>query len=85
VLAEAQAALRAGDGVAALRVLDASSSVDPRFLAERQALRVFALCATGRTTDARRAAAAFLQSEPTSVQRSAVERSCAGGEADRAD
>jgi hypothetical protein len=79
VLAEVQAALRRGDGVAALRLLDVGSSADPRFLAERRALRVLALCSAGRTTDARREAAGFLRNEPTSVHRNAVARSCAGG------
>jgi hypothetical protein len=78
-LVRAQAAVRAGDGSSALRVLDAPST-DPRFRAERGALRVLALCAAGRTSEARREAAEFLQSEPTSIQRGVVARSCAGEE-----
>jgi hypothetical protein len=84
VLAEAQAALRGGDGIAALRLLDASSGADPRFFAERRALRILSLCAAGRTTDARREATAFLRSDPTSVQRNAVARSCAAAKLDQA-
>ncbi|HEY3496318.1 MAG TPA: hypothetical protein VGK73_16575 [Polyangiaceae bacterium] len=79
VLAEAQAALRAGDGSLALGVLDAHPA-DPRFLAERSALRVLALCAAGRVAEARREAAAFSRAEPTSIQRAAVARSCAADE-----
>jgi hypothetical protein len=78
-LVRAQAAVRAGDGPSALRVLDAPGT-DPRFAAERRALRILALCAAGRTAEARREAAAFLQSEPTSIQRGVVARSCAGAE-----
>jgi len=78
-LVRAQAAVRAGDGPSALRVLDAPSA-DPRFAAERRALRILALCAAGRTAEARHEAAEFLQSEPASIQRGVVARSCAGAE-----
>ncbi len=78
-LVRAQAAVRAGDGPSVLRVLDAPST-DPRFAPERRTLRILALCAAGRTAEARREAAEFLQSEPTSIQRGAVARSCAGAE-----
>jgi hypothetical protein len=78
-LVRAQAAVRAGDGPSALRVLDAHGA-DPRLAAERRALRILALCAAGRTAEARREAAEFLRGDPTSIQRGAVARSCAGAE-----
>lgn len=76
-LVQAHAAVRAGDGPSALRALD-THSADPRFEAERRTLRILALCAAGRTSEARREAAEFLRGEPTSIQRGAVARSCAG-------
>jgi hypothetical protein len=76
-LAEAQALVRAGDGMAALGALDAHAE-DPRFSGERRTLRVLAWCAAGRIAEARREAAELLRSEPTSIQRNAVARSCAG-------
>lgn len=78
VLAEAQAALRAGDGAATLRTLDSHATRDARFLAERRALRILALCAAGRVLEARREADAFRKSDPTSIQRTSIARSCAG-------
>jgi RNA polymerase sigma-70 factor (ECF subfamily) len=77
LLADVQAALEHGDGSTALRRLDAHVTVDRQFIAERQAARILALCAVGRLKDARDAAAAFLHANPGSVQRTAVERSCA--------
>jgi hypothetical protein len=77
LLAEVQAALERGDGATALRRLDGSGGADPRLLAERKAARVLALCLLGRTEEAERAARAFLRGHPKSVQRSALERSCA--------
>jgi hypothetical protein len=76
LLAEVQAAIKRGDGDAALRRLDAHRTDDVQFLAERDAARVLALCATARVVQARRAAAEFVAAHPTSMQRAAVESSC---------
>jgi hypothetical protein len=78
LLADVQAALERGDGATALRRLDAHVTVDRQFIAERRAARVLALCALGRVQDARDGAAVFLRENPGSVQRTTVERSCAG-------
>jgi hypothetical protein len=78
LLADVQAALERGDGATALRRLDEHVTSDRQFVAERRAARILALCAAGRAAEARRAAAAFLRDHGGSVQRSAVERSCAG-------
>lgn len=72
-----QAALARGDGAAALRQLDQHVTNDRRLLAERRAARVLALCSLGRTSEAVQAMEVFLREHPASVQRSAVERSCA--------
>jgi hypothetical protein len=82
LLADVRAALGRGDGAAALARLDEHVTNDRQFLAERRAARILALCALGRADEARRAAAAFAQEHAGSVQRSAVERSCAGGAID---
>lgn len=84
ILAGAQAALRAGDAASALSLLGTKGPADARFSAERRALRVRALCAAGREAEARREASLLLQSEPSSLQRAAVARSCAGSESDPA-
>jgi hypothetical protein len=84
LLADVQAALEQGDGATALRRLDAHVTVDRQFVAERQAARILALCALGRVQDAREAAAVFLHQNPGSVQRTAVERSCAGAKSTEA-
>lgn len=78
LLAEVQAALARGDGATALQKLDERPSTDRRLLAERRAARILALCSLGRTPEAARSASTFFREHPTSVQRSAVERSCAG-------
>jgi hypothetical protein len=77
-LAEVQAALRRGDGARALELLEQHETTDRQLLAERRAARVHALCAVGRTHEARSAGVAFLREYPTSPQRAAVEGSCAG-------
>jgi hypothetical protein len=84
LLADVQTALEQGDGATALRRLDAHVTVDRQFIAERQAARILALCALGRVQDAREAAAVFLHQNPGSVQRTAVERSCAGAKSTEA-
>jgi RNA polymerase sigma-70 factor (ECF subfamily) len=78
LLEDVRAALAQGDGDAALRRLDAHITADRQLLAERRAARILALCQLGRVDEARRSATAFLRDEPTSVQRAAVELSCAG-------
>jgi RNA polymerase sigma-70 factor (ECF subfamily) len=78
LLAQVQAALDRGDGATALRRLDERASVDRRLLAERRAARILALCQLGRTQEAEQSALAFVREHPSSVQRTAVERSCAG-------
>lgn len=83
LLAEVNAALSRGDGATALQRLDEHDAAERRLLAERKALRIRALCVLGRTAEAERLARAFLREHPTSVQRAAVERSCAGQAAGR--
>jgi hypothetical protein len=77
LLAGVQAALGRGDGVDALRRLDGHATTDRQFVAERRAARVAALCLLGRVPEARDLAAVFLRENARSVQRTAVERSCA--------
>ena len=78
LLAEVQAALAGGDGATALARLDGHVTADRQLLTERRAARILALCSLGREDEARHAAAEFLRTEPASVQRGVVERSCAG-------
>lgn len=78
LLAEVQAALARGDGATALRRLDEHATGDRRLLAERRAARILALCSLGRAAEAAQAAQGFFREYPSSVQRTAVERSCAG-------
>ena len=78
LLADVQAALERGDGAKALTRLDGHVTTDRQLLAERSAARILALCLLGRDTEARRAALVFMHAHPASVQRTAVERSCAG-------
>ncbi|HEY6727154.1 MAG TPA: hypothetical protein VI197_24135 [Polyangiaceae bacterium] len=80
VLAGAQAALRRGDGAEALRVLEGGSKRSPQLAAERATLRILALCAVGRSGEARRLAAALDRVDPGSLQRDVISRSCAGSE-----
>ena len=72
-------ALREGDPDGALRAIDALGSAKPTgMLAEESlAARVLALCAAGRTEDAKAAAADFLARYPGSVQANQVRASCA--------
>ena len=78
LLADVQRLLKQGDAGAALQRLDAHDTADRELAAERHAARVLALCAAGRTEEARRAADDFLVEHPASLQRDAVRRSCAG-------
>jgi hypothetical protein len=77
LLTEVQAALERRDGATALGRLDQHQTLDRRLLAERRAARILALCLLGRRQEAEQAALAFVREHPTSVQRTAVERSCA--------
>jgi hypothetical protein len=77
LLERVQAALKRGDGSAALRELDAHITSDRMLLAERQAARVLSLCQLGRVAEARQAAARFAAQHPDSVQRELIAGSCA--------
>jgi len=78
LLAEAQSAINAGDGARALVLLDEHARRFPSgaMSQEREAARVFALCALGRTGEARAAAERFLSAFPTSPQAARVRASC---------
>jgi hypothetical protein len=80
LLAGVQAALGRGDGVDALRRLDGYATNDRQFVAERRAARIAALCLLGRVPEARDLAAVFFRENARSVQRTAVEGSCAATE-----
>jgi hypothetical protein len=77
LLAAVQAALERGDGAEALRRLDGHDSADRQFVAERRAARIGALCLLGRVPEAQELAAVFFRDNAQSIQRLAVERSCA--------
>jgi len=77
LLQRVQAALKRGEASTALRALDAHRTTDTTLLAERRAARILALCQLGQIDDARRAAADFVKQHPESLQRAAVEGSCA--------
>jgi RNA polymerase sigma-70 factor (ECF subfamily) len=77
MLSRVQAALKRGDGAAALHELDSHQTADRALLAERQAARILALCLVGRVAEARRAAAAFARDNPDSPHRQAIASSCA--------
>ena len=77
LLADVQSALERGDGAEALRRLDGYATTDRQFVAERRAARISALCLLGRVPEARDLAALFFRENGQSVQRTAVERSCA--------
>lgn len=78
LLAAVQSALERGDGAEALERLDRHATSDRQFVAERRAARIAALCSLGRVSEAQQQAALFLRDHPRSVQRTTVERSCAG-------
>lgn len=83
LLSKVNAALARGDGATALKRLDEHDAAERRLLAERKAARIRALCLLGRTQEAERLARQFFREHPTSVQRTAVERSCAAHATDR--
>jgi hypothetical protein len=79
LLRSAQAALARGDGSSALIALEEHATRFPRgaLQEEREAARVFALCASGRAVDARTAASTFVAANPRSVLAAQVRRTCA--------
>jgi RNA polymerase sigma-70 factor (ECF subfamily) len=77
LLAEVQRALERSDGMTALGLLERHVTSDRQLAAERAAARIRALCAVGRVDEARRRAVEFVRAYPASVQRPAVEGSCA--------
>jgi len=79
LLAAVQSALERGDGAEALRRLDEHDTNDRQLSAERRAARISALCLLGRVAEARQVADLFFRHNAGSVQRAAVERSCAAG------
>lgn len=80
LLGEAHAAMRSGDEARAMALLDEHARRYPRGALgeEREAARIAALCALGRTSDARDAADAFLRSAPQSPLAGPVRASCGG-------
>jgi hypothetical protein len=82
LLAAVQSALDRGNGAEALRRLDGHATSDRQFVAERRAARIAALCLLGRVPEARRLAAVFFRENAHSVQRTAVEHSCAVAKTD---
>jgi hypothetical protein len=80
LLHDAQFKWRSGDAAGALSLLALHRKRFPRseLGPEREALTVLALCATGRTDDARQLAARFLRSAKRSPLRTSVEESCGG-------
>jgi len=80
LLREVQAALKRGDGAAALRALDAHRTKDRTLQAERSAARILALCQVGLTAEAQKAATEFARRHPSSLQREAIANSCANSQ-----
>ena len=81
LIAELRAALRGGDGAAALAKVEEHVrrfGSGGQLAQEREALRVEALCAAGRTGAAKRAAEALLQRWPDTTHAPRVKQSCAG-------
>jgi hypothetical protein len=79
LLRQAQQALRDGSARRALELAERHAALYPRsqLALERGALRVFALCALGRKTDARALATELLAAAPRSPLRTSLEESCA--------
>jgi len=79
LLRSAHAALSHGEPATALTRLDDHAARFPHgaLSEDRSATRVHALCAAGRATEARAAAAAFVAAHPRSALSPAVRRSCA--------
>jgi hypothetical protein len=80
LLREADAATRAGEPSRALTLLEEHARRFPRGVLgeERDAERVLALCAAGRTADARAAGQRFLAARPGSALAGRVRASCGG-------
>jgi hypothetical protein len=80
LLRDADAATRAGDATRALALLAEHARRFPRgaLAEERDAETVLALCAAGRTEDARAAARRFLAARPGSALAGRVRSSCGG-------
>jgi hypothetical protein len=78
LLRQTQEALRAHDGLGALKALDEHAQRFPRgVLAEdRDAARVFALCELGRVAEAGAASAAFVKAHPRSPEGDRVRAAC---------
>jgi hypothetical protein len=79
LLGKARAALRAGDGAKSLALLDehARHFAGGQLSAERQAVRVLALCSLGRTPEARQVASQFFTQHPHSPLTQRLHSSCA--------
>ncbi len=77
---EATSRLHAGNAAGALASFDAHAEAFPNGLLaeERCAGRVFALCALGRTSDARAQAASLRAAHPASAHAARIRESCAG-------
>jgi hypothetical protein len=78
LLTKAQAELRAGHPERALATLDAHDGSGGVLRDERRAERILALCAAGRTAEARAEAQRFLAESPRSPMAARVRSSCAG-------
>jgi hypothetical protein len=80
LLAGAQTALRDGDAIRALGLLDEHARRFPKGALgeERDAVRIASLCALGRATEARDAADRFLRAAPLSPHAGLVRASCGG-------
>lgn len=80
LIRSAHAFVAAGDGARALSLLDEHARRFPAgvLTEEREAERVLALCAAGRTADAKRAGSAFLAARPRSALAPRVRGSCGG-------
>lgn len=78
LLRDAHIALEAGNSARALALLAEHGRRFPRGMLgeERDATRVFALCAAGNATEARAAAARFLRERPSSPLAARVQQSC---------
>lgn len=78
LLRRAQESLRDGDAASALRFVGELDGTHPRgvLAAERDALRVLALCAAGRLAEARAATDRFRREHPGSPHAARVDASC---------
>ncbi len=79
LLQSAKQAWREGRPQAALDLAQKHAQLYPhsQLASERDALKVFALCGLGRTSDARDLGASLLAREPASPFRASIEQSCA--------